>query len=174
MNHWAICIFSESTSSRQTWSSFGWPWLTSKLFYTGSFDYYPQYSRLLCSLQCIFLSDESFSSPQEPGCSRPWLLLFGPAEVCASRSLHSAGNCSALSSLHMECLFTQITVRIHASPADCRSLSLLHHHGTKPQLKKVLGSQRLKIPPKGSDLVLYCVGLSAWSTLQCTHLHSLS
>ena len=85
----------------------------------------------LCS--AFRLSDESFSSLQEPGCSGPWLLLFGPAAVCASRSLHCAGNCSAIPSLHMECLFTQATVRVHAPAADCRSLSHLQHNGAKPQ-----------------------------------------
>lgn len=71
-------------------------------------------------------------SPQEPGCSRPWLLLFGPVEVRASCCLHCAGDCSALPSLHMERVLAQITVRVHAPTADRSSLSVLQHHGPKP------------------------------------------
>lgn len=87
----------------------------------------------LCQL--FLLTDESSPSPQEPGRARPRLLLFGHAEVCASCSLHCVGNRSALPSLHMERLFTQITVRVHAPAADCRSLPLLQHHGAKPRLR---------------------------------------
>lgn len=95
------------------------------------------HSTVVCIALCsaFLLSDESFSSLQEPGCSRPRLLLFGPAEVCASCSLHCAGYCSALPSLHMERFFTQITVWVHAPTADCRSLSLLQHYGPKPQFQ---------------------------------------
>lgn len=111
-----------------------------------TFDYYSQRRVVYFALRSAsLLSDESFSSLQEPGCSEPWLLLFGPAEVCASCSLHCAGNCSALPSLHMERLFAQIAVWVHAPAADCWSLPLLQHHGAKPQLQLVSGSQRLKI-----------------------------
>lgn len=95
------------------------------------------HSTVVCVPPCsAFLpSDECFSSLQEPGCSRPRLLLFGPAEVCASCSLHRAGHCSALPSLHMERFLAQTAVRVHAPTPDCRSLSLLQHYGPKPQFQ---------------------------------------
>jgi len=71
--------------------------------------------------------------PQEPRGGRPRLLLPGPAAVGAGRRLHRAGDGAAVPPLHLERLFAQIAVRVHAPAADRRGLSLLQHHGAKPQ-----------------------------------------
>lgn len=72
-------------------------------------------------------------SPQKPGFRWPWLLLSGPAEVRAGCSLHRAGDRSALPSLHLERLFPQIALWVHAPAANRRSLPLLRHNGTESQ-----------------------------------------
>lgn len=72
-------------------------------------------------------------SPQKPGFCWPRLLLSGPAEVRTGCGLHRAGDRSALPSLHLERLFSQITLRVHAPAANHRSLPLLHHDGAESQ-----------------------------------------
>lgn len=106
------------------------------------------------------------SSLQEPRVCGPRLLLSGPAEVRAGCRLHRAGDRSALPPLHLERLFPQTTVRVHAPAADHGRLPLLHHNGAESRgVVAVLGR------PQGSSRTLSAVLCAppVWS--HCVNIH---